>query len=94
MPEDVRVPSTAGVRICVCDCGGEGPPLLFLAANGFHGRCYAPMVRTKRCSEGARGGAFLCRSRVHCTFCTFLQTIHNYWSVNNCRLDCCKQGCQ
>jgi len=59
MPEDVRVPSTAGVQLGVTDCSGEGPPLLFLAANGFHGRCYAPMVRTKRGSEGGWGGHIL-----------------------------------
>ncbi len=58
MPEDVRVPSTAGVQVSVNDCGGEGPPLLFLAANGFHGRCYASLVSTKWCSEGSRGGPF------------------------------------
>lgn len=44
MPQTVLVPSTAGVRIHVQDWGGSGPPLLFLSANGFHGRCYAPMV--------------------------------------------------
>lgn len=44
MPQTVLVPSTAGVQVHVQDWGGSGPPLLFLSANGFHGRCYAPMV--------------------------------------------------
>ncbi len=45
MPQTLLVPSTAGVRIEVQDWGGHGPPLLFLGANGFHYRCYAPMAR-------------------------------------------------
>lgn len=32
--------STDGVRVALHDLGGNGPPLLFLHATGFHGRCY------------------------------------------------------
>ncbi len=34
------IESTDGVRVALHDLGGDGPPLLFLHATGFHGRCY------------------------------------------------------
>lgn len=34
------IESTDGVRVALHDLGGEGDPLLFLHATGFHGRCY------------------------------------------------------
>lgn len=34
------IESTDGVTVALHDLGGEGPPLLFLHATGFHGRCY------------------------------------------------------
>jgi len=34
------IPSTDGVSVALHDLGGDGPPLLFLHATGFHGRCY------------------------------------------------------
>lgn len=34
------IPSTDGVRIALHDLGGDGPPLVFVHATGFHGRCY------------------------------------------------------
>ena len=43
----MRVPSTEGVRVAVHELGGrsDGAPLLVSHATGFHGRCYAPLVR-------------------------------------------------
>lgn len=38
MPEMIE--STDGVTVALHDLGGSGPPLLFLHATGFHGRCY------------------------------------------------------
>ena len=32
--------STDGVELAIHDLGGEGPPLIFVHATGFHGRCY------------------------------------------------------
>jgi len=34
------IESTDGVTVALHDLGGNGPPLLFLHATGFHGRCY------------------------------------------------------
>jgi pimeloyl-ACP methyl ester carboxylesterase len=34
------IDSTDDVRVALHDLGGDGPPLLFLHATGFHGRCY------------------------------------------------------
>ncbi|MEM9465931.1 MAG: alpha/beta hydrolase [Actinomycetota bacterium] len=34
------IPSTDGVDIALHDLGGDGPPLVFVHATGFHGRCY------------------------------------------------------
>ena len=34
------VPSTDGVQVALHDLGGEGPPLVFVHATGFHGYCY------------------------------------------------------
>jgi pimeloyl-ACP methyl ester carboxylesterase len=42
MPEMIR--STDGVSIALHDLGGAGPPLLFLHATGFHGRCYTQIA--------------------------------------------------
>jgi pimeloyl-ACP methyl ester carboxylesterase len=46
MLQTVLVPSTDGVRIALHELGGSNSsPLLLIAhANGFHGRCYQPMV--------------------------------------------------
>ena len=33
-------PSADGVELAIHDLGGEGPPLFFVHATGFHGRCY------------------------------------------------------
>ncbi|NDH23983.1 MAG: alpha/beta fold hydrolase, partial [Actinobacteria bacterium] len=32
--------SSDSVELAIHDLGGEGPPLLFVHATGFHGRCY------------------------------------------------------
>lgn len=40
----ISVPSSEDVVVAVHDLGGDGPPLLFLHATGFHGRCYAPVA--------------------------------------------------
>lgn len=32
--------STDGVELAIHDLGGQGPPLVFVHATGFHGRCY------------------------------------------------------
>lgn len=42
MPEMVE--STDGVVVALHDLGGAGPPLLFLHATGFHGRCYTQIA--------------------------------------------------
>jgi pimeloyl-ACP methyl ester carboxylesterase len=42
MAEMIR--STDGVFIALHDLGGDGPPLLFLHATGFHGRCYSQIA--------------------------------------------------
>jgi pimeloyl-ACP methyl ester carboxylesterase len=39
------IESTDGVQIALHDLGGDGPPLLFLHATGFHGRCYSQIAR-------------------------------------------------
>ena len=36
----LRASSSDGVELAIHDLGGEGPPLLFVHATGFHGRCY------------------------------------------------------
>ncbi len=38
------VRSTEGVDIAVHELGGEGPPLLFAHATGFHGRVWQPLA--------------------------------------------------
>lgn len=38
------IESTDGVVVALHDLGGSGPPLLFLHATGFHGRCYAQIA--------------------------------------------------
>lgn len=42
MPEMIQ--STDGVTVALHDLGGSGPPLLFLHATGFHGRCYTQIA--------------------------------------------------
>lgn len=37
--------STDGVELAIHDLGGDGPPLLFVHATGFHGRCYTQIAR-------------------------------------------------
>ena len=36
--------SSDGVKLAIHDLGGEGPPLLFVHATGFHGRCYTQIA--------------------------------------------------
>lgn len=36
----VRAASSDGVDLAIHDLGGDGPPLLFVHATGFHGWCY------------------------------------------------------
>ncbi|HAB57703.1 MAG TPA: alpha/beta hydrolase, partial [Acidimicrobiaceae bacterium] len=36
----LRASSSDGVELAIHDLGGDGPPLLFVHATGFHGRCY------------------------------------------------------
>lgn len=38
------VPTADGITLASWDLGGDGPPLLFLHATGFHGRCWAPLA--------------------------------------------------
>ena len=38
------VDTPSGVSIAVHSLGGQGPVLLLAPANGFHGRCYQPVV--------------------------------------------------
>lgn len=38
-----RIPSSAGVDVTAYDLGGDGPPLLFAHATGFHGHVWAPL---------------------------------------------------
>lgn len=38
-----RVPSSAGVDVAAYDLGGDGPPLLFAHATGFHGHVWTPL---------------------------------------------------
>ena len=40
--------TTDGVGIAVHDLGGDGPPLLFAHATGFHGMVFAPLARSLR----------------------------------------------
>lgn len=42
------VSGSGGVRLATWDLGGDGPPLLFLHATGFHGRCYLPVAAALR----------------------------------------------
>lgn len=43
-PRRSFVPGTDGVTIAVHDHGGGGSPLLLVHANGFHARCWDPVV--------------------------------------------------
>jgi pimeloyl-ACP methyl ester carboxylesterase len=38
-----RIPSSRGVEVAAYDLGGEGPPLLFAHATGFHGHVWTPL---------------------------------------------------
>ena len=40
----MRVRSSDGVHLKVHDLGGDGPPLLFAHATGFHGRVWEPLA--------------------------------------------------
>ena len=40
----MRVRSTNGVQVKVHELGGDGPPLLFAHATGFHGRVWDPLA--------------------------------------------------
>jgi pimeloyl-ACP methyl ester carboxylesterase len=42
------VTTSDGVAIAVHDMGGDGPPLLFAHATGFHGMVFAPLARLLR----------------------------------------------
>ncbi|MEM9519968.1 MAG: alpha/beta hydrolase [Actinomycetota bacterium] len=37
--------SSDGVELAIHDLGGDGPPLVFVHATGFHGRCYTQIAR-------------------------------------------------
>ncbi|MBK9179045.1 MAG: alpha/beta hydrolase [Acidimicrobiales bacterium] len=39
-----RLPSTDGVEVAVHDLGGDGPPVVFAHATGFHGLVWAPLA--------------------------------------------------
>lgn len=39
------IPSTDGVNVALHDLGGDGPPLVFVHATGFHGNCYRQIAR-------------------------------------------------
>lgn len=41
----LRTPSSNGVDLAIHDLGGDGPPLVFVHATGFHGRCYQQIAR-------------------------------------------------
>lgn len=41
----LRTSSTDGVDLAIHDLGGDGPPLVFVHATGFHGRCYRQIAR-------------------------------------------------
>jgi len=41
----MRVASTGGVELAVHDLGGDGPPILFSHATGFHGMVWAPLAQ-------------------------------------------------
>jgi pimeloyl-ACP methyl ester carboxylesterase len=48
----VRVTVDPGIEVVVHDFGGDGEPLLFCHANGFHGRIWEPLVArlpSRRC---------------------------------------------
>lgn len=38
------MPTADGITLASWDLGGVGPPLLFLHATGFHGRCWTPLA--------------------------------------------------
>ena len=42
---ELKFIDASGVRIAVWDWPGEGPPLLFAHATGFHGRCWDEIIR-------------------------------------------------
>ncbi len=42
--EPLFVPSTDDVTVAVHDLGGDGPPLVFCHATGFHGRVWLPVA--------------------------------------------------
>lgn len=43
-----RVPSSHGVELAVYHLGGDGPPVLFAHATGFHGHVWLPVVEHLR----------------------------------------------
>ena len=45
-------PTPDGVRVAYTDLGGEGPPILFAHATGFHGHVWRPVAR--RLEDGFR----------------------------------------
>lgn len=52
------VKKSTGVEIAVHSLGGNGPLLIFAPANGFHGRCYEPLVRSSPINYGLPRGSF------------------------------------
>lgn len=40
-----EITSTDGVHVALHDLGGDGPPLVFVHATGFHGHCYREIAR-------------------------------------------------
>lgn len=53
----IWVRKASGVDVAVHSLGGRGPILLFAPANGFHGRCYEPVVRFQVFSAYCKGDA-------------------------------------
>ena len=49
----ITVPSTEGVQVAVHDYGGDGPPIIFCHATGFHGRYWdcvcSSLIENFRC---------------------------------------------
>ena len=49
-----RVPTPCGDDIAVHDFGGDGPSLILLHANGFHGLVFQPLVSAACCMASER----------------------------------------
>jgi pimeloyl-ACP methyl ester carboxylesterase len=51
-----RIPSTLGVEVAAYELGGDGPPLLFAHATGFHGHVWTPLFSSL--ADAFRGFTF------------------------------------